>query len=231
MLYKCIIVDDEEFARQLIETHLKQIDGFEVIASCGSAMEAHKVLLNREIDLMFLDIEMPGIKGTDFLRNIIVKPKVIFTTAYRDYALEGFELNAIDYLLKPIVFTRFFQAIEKFLQVVNKPIKMSLSIEDNDYIYVKNNKKNIKVNLQEINYIESIKDYIKIHMLRETITIKHSLSAFEDKLDKRFLRIHRSYIVNTHKITAFTKVDIEIDKIELPIGDSYKAFVYSRLGN
>lgn len=231
MLYKCIIVDDEEFARQLIETHLKQIDGFEVIASCGSAMEAHKVLLNREIDLMFLDIEMPGIKGTDFLRNIIVKPKVIFTTAYRDYALEGFELNAIDYLLKPIVFTRFFQAIEKFLQVVNKPIKMSLSIEDNDYIYVKNNKKNIKVNLQEINYIESIKDYIKIHMLRDTITIKHSLSAFEDKLDKRFLRIHRSYIVNTHKITAFTKVDIEIDKIELPIGDSYKAFVYSRLGN
>lgn len=231
MLYKCIIVDDEEFARQLIETHLKQIDGFEVIASCGSAMEAHKVLLNREIDLMFLDIEMPGLKGTDFLRNIIVKPKVIFTTAYRDYALEGFELNAIDYLLKPIVFTRFFQAIEKFLQVVNKPIKMSLSIEDNDYIYVKNNKKNIKVNLQEINYIESIKDYIKIHMLRDTITIKHSLSAFEDKLDKRFLRIHRSYIVNTHKITAFTKVDIEIDRIELPIGDSYKAFVYSRLEN
>lgn len=231
MVYKCIIVDDEEFARQLIETHLKQIDGFEIVASCGSAMEAHKVLLNKEIDLMFLDIEMPGLKGTDFLRNIIVKPKVIFTTAYRDYALEGFDLNAVDYLLKPIVFTRFFQAIEKFLQVVNKPIKASLSIEDNDYIFVKNNKKNIKVKLQEINYIESIKDYIKIHSTKDTITIKHSLSAFEDKLDERFLRIHRSYIVNTQKITAFTKVDVEIGLIELPIGDSYKAFVYSRLGS
>ena len=229
MTYKCIVVDDEDLARKLIETHLSHIDGFEVVASCGSALEAHKILQKQHIDLMFLDIEMPGLKGTEFIENLSIKPKVIFTTAYRDYAIQGFELNAIDYLLKPIVFNRFFKAIEKFLDAVNKPIHLTNKETENDYLYIKSHKKNIKIKLNNITHIESIRDYIKIHLIDNTMVTKHSLSAFEEKLDDRFLRIHRSYIVNTHKITAFTAADIEIDTLELPIGDSYKAFVTSRL--
>ena len=112
---KCLIVDDEELARELIESHLSQLDDFEAVASCASAIEASNVLKNNHIDLMFLDIEMPVLKGTDFYKNLLNKPKVIFTTAYRDYAVDGFDLDAVDYLLKPIVFSRFFQAIERFL--------------------------------------------------------------------------------------------------------------------
>lgn len=230
MNYKCIVVDDEELARKLIETHLSQVEGFELIASCGSALEAHKVLQNEKVDLMFLDIEMPGLKGTEFIESLSIKPKVIFTTAYRNYAIQGFELNAIDYLLKPIVFNRFFKAIEKFLaSVSNKHTNPVNKIVETDYIYIKRSKKNIKIELNKISYIESMKDYIKIHLTDNTIVTKQSLSSFEEKLDERFLRIHRSFIVNTNKITAFTAADVEIGLVELPIGDSYKAFVNSKL--
>ena len=115
MIYNCIIVDDEELARELIERHLSQLDSFKLVASCASAIEAHSILQNKAIDLVFMDIEMPLLKGTDFIKNLKTKPKVIFTTAYRSYAIEGFELDAVDYLLKPIVFERFFKAIENFI--------------------------------------------------------------------------------------------------------------------
>lgn len=114
-MYKCVIVDDEELARNLIQNHLNQLDDFEIVAICESAIEASKVLQQQQVDLLFLDIELPVLRGTDFFKNLINKPKVIFTTAYRDYALDGFDLNAVDYLLKPITFGRFFKAIEKFL--------------------------------------------------------------------------------------------------------------------
>lgn len=230
MLYKCLIVDDEKLARELIETHLSQLDSFKLIASCSSALEAHKVLQSETIDLLFLDIEMPVLKGTDFLQTLKHKPKVIFTTAYRDYAIEGFDLNAVDYLLKPITFLRFFQAIEKFTDTY----KSSLGVSENSniehaYIFVQSNKKNIKVFFDDVTYIESIKDYIKIHLQDSSIMLKHGITAFEEKLDNRFLRLHRSYIVNKHKITAFTKQDVEIGKIEIPIGDFYKANVLKHL--
>ena len=224
MKYRCLIIDDEDLARELIETHLSQLDDFEIVASCSSAIEAHKVLQNETVDLLFLDIEMPVLKGTEFFKTLTNKPKVIFTTAYRDYALEGFELSAIDYLLKPIVFERFFKAIEKFIEST-KPIIQSQKepISKEVFMYVQSNKKNIKVLFDDINYIDSIKDYIRIHLKEaSTIIIKHGITAFEKKLDARFLRVHRSYIVNKEKITAFTKQDIEIGKIEIPIGDHYK---------
>ncbi len=225
MKYKCVIVDDEELARELIETHLSQLDDFELVASCESALEANKVLAANAVDLLFLDIEMPVLKGTDFLKGLNNVPKVIFTTAYRDYAIEGFELNAIDYLLKPIVFERFFKAIQKFLEsernkMNEAPVNNASSLTD--YIFVQANRKNIKIQLEDILYVESLKDYIKIHLKDEVIMTKYSISAFIELLDHRFLRIHRSFIVNKTAITAFTKHDVEIGETEIPIGDNYK---------
>ncbi|MFC5045475.1 LytR/AlgR family response regulator transcription factor [Aquimarina hainanensis] len=225
MKYSCIIVDDEDLARELIATHLGQLDQFEIIASCSSAIEASKVLQQHNVDLLFLDIEMPVLKGTDFFKNLLHKPKVIFTTAYRDYALDGFELDAIDYLLKPIVFQRFFKAIEKFLatqQSTAVPAPTVTASSQHTHVYVRKNRKQLKVMLDNILYIESLKDYIKIHTTEENHVVKYGISSFEKELDARFIRTHRSYIVNRDKVTAYTKNDIEIGTIELPIGEYYK---------
>lgn len=228
MSYKCVIVDDEALARELIETHLSQLADFELIGSCASAIEASKLLQQHKIDLLFLDIEMPVLKGTDFFKNLFQKPKVIFTTAYRDYALEGFELDAVDYLLKPIVFHRFFKAIEKFLatQKENQPPQFQghkTPLKENQpYIFIRENRKQVKISLDDILYIESLKDYIKIHFKDKIHLTKTTLSSFERELDARFVRVHRSFIVNQQKVTAFTKQDVEIGDIEIPIGENYK---------
>ncbi len=226
MTYKCLIIDDEKLARGLIQTHLSQLDDFELIASCASAIEASKILQEETIDLLFLDIEMPVLKGTDFFKNLVHKPKVIFTTAYRDYAVEGFELNAVDYILKPITFQRFFNAIEKFRALQkgtnSEPTTVTTSENKDAFIYIRKDRKQVKVHLNSILYIESLKDYIKIHLEEETHVTKSSISAFEEKLDARFIRVHRSYIINKDKITAYTKNDVEIGKIEIPIGDNFR---------
>lgn len=228
MTYKCVIIDDEELARELIETHLSQLTEFEVVATCASAIEARKILQQHKIDLLFLDIEMPVLKGTDFFKNLLNRPSVIFTTAYRDYALDGFELNAVDYLLKPITFERFFNATEKFLNQQKKVIEIpALKKESSkkDFIFIRKDRKQVKVPLDTILYIESLKDYIQIHLTSKKYTIKYGISSFQDKLDQRFLRIHRSFIVNTDKVSAYTKHDVEIGKIEIPIGESYRKSV------
>ena len=224
-MYKCIVVDDEELARRLIKRHLSEFEDFEIVASCGSAIEALKIMNEESVDLMFLDIEMPLIKGNEFLKNLNQKPKVIFTTAYREYALEGFELNVVDYLLKPISFVRFHKAIEKFLEQVNTKVEPT----DPLFIYVQSNKKNIKIALEEVLYIVSLKEYIQIHFKDRKVIFKGGLTAFEEKLNSSFLRIHRSYIVNMNKITAFTMRDVEIGSIEIPIGDTYKDNVLKRI--
>lgn len=225
MLYKCIIVDDEDIARELIEINLSKLKDFTVIASCSSAIEAHRVLMHNTIDLIFLDIEMPVLKGTDFFRNLTQKPSVIFTTAYRDYAIEGFNLNAVDYLLKPITFERFFQAIEKFLNSKSLPSTKQESNQDKSFIFLMYHRKNIKINFNDIIFIESVKSYVKIHLENKQIEVKHALAALEKKLDDRFIRVHRSYLVNKEKITAFTRKDIEIGNIEIPIGENYKNII------
>lgn len=226
MTYKCLIIDDEELARRLLKNHLMQLDDFELVASCASAIEASKVLQENTIDLLFLDIEMPVLKGIDFYKNLFHKPKVIFTTAYRDYAIDGFELNAVDYILKPITFQRFFNAIEKFraLQIASIPTPIVTPTSENNtsFIYIRKDRKQVKVNFEDILYIESLKDYIKIHLANEQHITKTSISAFLQKLDHRFIRIHRSYIINKDQITAYTKNDIEIGRMEIPIGDNYR---------
>ncbi len=229
MKYTCLIVDDEELARDLIKNHLDQLDHFELVGMCESAIEASQILKNQKIDLLFLDIEMPVLRGTDFFRNIINKPNVIFTTAYRDYAVDGFELNAIDYLLKPITFSRFFKAIEKFLELQSsKSINHLIDIKEDqkrDYIFVRKERKQVKIFFDEILCVESVRDYIKIKTESGNHIVKYSLTAFIENLDNNFIRTHRSYVVNIKKITAYTKNDVEIGKIEIPIGERYKSII------
>lgn len=226
MSYKCLIIDDEPLARELLEGYLDKIPNFELVACCASAIEANSILAKVPIDLLFLDIEMPVIKGTDFFKNMVYKPEVIFTTAYRDYAVDGFELNALDYLLKPIFFERFFSAIQKFLKlqhIVELPTEQISRDSSIEYVFVNKAKKQIKVTFDEVLYVESLKDYIKIHLQSHNfLVIKESISAFEKRIDDRFIRLHRSYIVNSEKITAYTKNDVEIGRIEIPIGNNYK---------
>ncbi|MEO1486616.1 MAG: LytTR family DNA-binding domain-containing protein [Bacteroidota bacterium] len=231
MAYKCIIVDDEELARRLLTNHLSQLHNYELVASCASAIEANQVLKEYQVDLMFLDIEMPVLKGMDFFKNLANKPKVIFTTAYRDYAVEGFELDAVDYLLKPISFARFLKSLEKFEGQQTKTVPTETPKETRDeFIFVRIDRKQVKIHLNDIIYVESLKDYVKIHTTDTRHVAKYGISAFQDLLDARFLRTHRSYLVNRDKITAYTALDIEIGDIEIPIGELYKKNVNDILG-
>ena len=224
----CMIVDDEELARELLEAHISQLTGFNVIASCANAIEASEVIREKSVDLLFLDIEMPVLKGTDFYKNLLNKPKVIFTTAYRDYALDGFELDAVDYLLKPIVFARFFQAIERF-NTLNSPLNSASNVEKTiktpEHIFIRKDRKQVKIDLNEILYVQGLKDYIKIHLTSGSHIIKQTLSSFAETHSSKFLRVHRSYIVNRDQVTAYSKHDIEIGDIEIPIGEIYRSNV------
>jgi DNA-binding LytR/AlgR family response regulator len=221
MKYKCTIVDDEPLARELIASHLAHFDNFELVASFENALKAYAFLESNTIDLMFLDIEMPLLKGNDFLKKLKNPSKVIFTTAYREYAIEGYELNVIDYLLKPITFDRFFVSIEKFkhLQIPKAPENLTYE----DHIFVSSGSKNIKIVFDHILFIESLKDYITIHLENgKSHHLKQNISAFEKILDSNFVRIHRSFIIQTKKLTAYSKNEVEINAIEIPIGSSYK---------
>lgn len=226
MTYRCLIIDDEDLARALIQRHLGELEEFELVASCASAFEARKVLQTEKIDLLFLDIEMPVLKGTDFFKSLIQRPKVIFTTAYREYAIDGFDLNAVDYLLKPITFVNFYKAIEKFLSLQNviAPDITSTTAQPSkeNFIFIRKDRKHVKLILDSILYVESLKDYIKIHLENTAHTVKYSISTFHPLLSGNFVRIHRSFIVNTDKISAYSKHDVEIGDINIPIGESYK---------
>jgi DNA-binding LytR/AlgR family response regulator len=226
MKTKCLIVDDEPLARGLIRNHLEKLDNFEIIAECSDAMKALEALHNHKIDLMFMDIQMPQITGIEFLKTLKHPPQVIITTAYRDYAIEGFELDVVDYLLKPITFERFLKAVNKYFQVLGneQPAFPSPStVQEDVYIYVKENKRVVKLLLNDILYIEGLSEYVKIHTTDKRIVTKTSMSAMEEKLpETEFLRIHKSYIVSLRKIEAFTATSIEIAGKELPVGRSYK---------
>ncbi|PCJ94767.1 MAG: DNA-binding response regulator [Flavobacteriaceae bacterium] len=224
MKIKCLLVDDEPLAIALLENHISKIASLEVVATCNNALKAFEVLSTQEIDLMFLDIKMPTISGVDFLKTLKNPPKTIFTTAYRDYALESYDLEVVDYLLKPIMFERFFKAIDKFIRVQEGIKNPEVTVKDDDFLLLKSGNKHHKVSLNDIFFIESLKDYIKVHIKNDKhIVAKYTLGAIEEELqDRRFLRIHRSFIINTSKISAFTINDIEVNAVEIPIGVSYK---------
>lgn len=228
---RCLLVDDEPLAIALLQKHVKQLDFLEVAETCPNALKALEILKKTEIDLMFLDIRMPAISGIDFLKMLHHPPKVIITTAYREYALDGYDLDIVDYLLKPITFDRFFKAIERYLRNNDSPVSSSLQvIKEPSNLYIKSAHKNIKVNPDDILYMESLKDYVKIYTTDTTITAKYKISDMEAELaGEGFLRVHRSFIINLKHLTAFTSSDVEIGKVEIPIGESYKEMVFQTL--
>lgn len=228
---KCLIVDDEPLAIMVLKDFLEKVPQLELITTCADALQAFQVLNQASIDLVFLDIEMPGLNGIDFIKSLANPPAIILTTAYREYAMESYEIEVVDYLLKPIAFSRFFKAINKYLKSVNN-FALEQTVEQKKSqgsIYVYSNKKNIKVYLEEILFVESLKDYIRIHTSEQQIISKDTISRYEELLPNSFLRVHRSFIVNTEKISAFTQHDIEIGAKEIPIGSSYKKRVMQLL--
>lgn len=236
MKTKCLIVDDEPLAIKVIEAHVGKIPSLEVAGTCANAVEAFDVLMKKKIDLVFLDVEMPGITGIDLLKSLKKAPAIIITTAYRDFALEAYELDALDYLLKPIAFDRFFKSVSKYYQwhsVETGEVKVSSdqNMAQDPYIYVRSERKIVRVAIEKIQFVESLKDYIKIHLDDHVIITKEKISHLEEKLPEAlFIRTHRSFLVSVNHIKAFTAETMEVGNQEIPIGRTYKSSVLSFLG-
>lgn len=235
---KCLVVDDEPLATAILEDYIGQLETLTLVGKCANAIEALLFLQANKVDLLFLDIQMPKLTGIDFLKTLPYRPKVILTTAFREYALEGFELNVLDYLLKPVPFERFLVAINKY-HAANESSNLLPPIifpRDNaahseQFIYLKSDKKMVKVFLKDILYIESLKDYVKVKTSAKEIITYQRISYLEEKLpDRQFLRIHRAYIIATDKIRSFSSSVIEVGDLELPIGRQYKTEVMKALG-
>jgi len=235
MKTKYMIVDDEPLARDLIRGHIEKLENFEFVAECGDAMKALSVLREKHVDLVFMDIQMPQISGIEFLKTLKHPPKVIITTAYREYALEGFELDVVDYLIKPITFERILKSVNKFYQMNQEQVQLGSNnspekVPDENFIYVKENKKVIKIYLSDIRFIEGLGEYVQIYTDKRKIITKTSMTLMEEKLPTvNFLRIHKSYIVPISKIEAFTANTVEIQGKELPIGRNFKNAVLNSL--
>ncbi len=229
----CLIVDDEAIAREIIEMHLSKIENIQVVASCTNAIEAFNHISNHTIDLVFLDINMSEISGISFAKSINKNIKVIFTTAYRDYAVEGFELKAVDYLLKPISFERLKKALDTYFDIYGNLTETDTSrVEVSDFMFVRSNRKMIKIDYDAIIYIESYSDYLEIHLENSTIVTRETITTIEAKLPKQqFLRIHRSYIIAIQHLQSFTNEYITIGKKSLPISRTYKKNVLQYLEN
>jgi two-component system LytT family response regulator len=231
---RCLIVEDEPLAREIIGRYVQQVPTLQLAGECANAIQAFTFLQQHAVDLMFLDIRMPQLNGNDFLKTLQNPPKVIFTTAYPDYALESYELDAVDYLVKPVTFERFLKAINKAggpgtLNIESRPMREEKKTES--FVYFRADRKMIKVLLQDILYIESMKDYVKIITTGDTIISRQSISSVEAMLpEKDFIRSHRSFIVSLQKIKSFTAELIEIDKTEIPIGKLYRNGVMKQLG-
>ena len=232
---RCIIVDDEPLAVEVIESYLNSIGGFTIVAKCNNALIAYQVMQKEEVDLIFLDIQMPKLNGINFIKSLNNPPKVIITTAYRDYAIEGYDLDVVDYLLKPIRLERFIKAIDKFSssRIIQKHTDADVNKTENTkpFLYLKSNRKTIKTFCEDIVFIEGMKDYILVHTKNSKLVIKEQMKDIEERLIAyNFIRVHKSYIVSLDKITAFNTRSISIDKKEMPIGRNYKNEVLKRLG-
>lgn len=230
-MIRCLVVDDEPLAREAIITYIEKMPDLALVGECENPIQAMSILRENHIDLIFLDIEMPEIDGVSFLKYLKKNPGVIFTTAYRNYAVEAFDLDVIDYLLKPISFDRFIIAVNKFYERENHPVSKNVIMPDNrSYINVKANRKTYKIDVKRIDYIESLKDYVKIICSDESIVTHDSLSNLEDILKKfGFIRIHNSFLVATDKIKSFNSESIFLEEKELPISRTYKKYVLSQL--
>lgn len=233
---RCIIVDDEPLARDVLVTHAAQIEQLEVVASCGNALEAFEHIQQGNIHLVFLDIKMPKLTGLELIESIKNPPLVVFTTAYREFAIKAFDLDAIDYLIKPISLTRFLKTISKANKYLkgqeadaNGDLGESQSnnrakASEQDFLFIKADRKVVKLDLGSIRYLESLNDKVLIHMADKEVVTAQRISYLMEKLPKdRFVRIHRSYIISLAHITAYNNIMVEISGQELPIGRNYRS--------
>ncbi len=244
---RVLIVDDEPLALEVLETYIQKIPSLQLVARCSHAIEAFEAIRRQPIDLMLLDIQMPQITGIDFIKTLSNPPRVIFTTAYSHYALESYELNAVDYLLKPISFERFFKAIQKAASLIQAPTQASAAeesassnpettegqnlassrgaagTEKSDFIFVKSDKKLLKIRLEDIYFIEGLKDYVMIYTPTGRVVTLQTMKSLEEKLPQtQFVRVHRSFIVGLRHIEMMEGNQIVVDKKEIPIGKNYK---------
>ncbi len=238
MKIRCLLVDDEPLALDVLASYVERLGGLELVGRSNNALKAFEILREEQVDLLFLDIQMPKLDGISFIKNLPSPPLVIFCTAYRDYAIEAFDLDAVDYLLKPIPFDRFLKAVGKAYRQLRPeqampPFFLGPNLSDDednspvqpevDHIFVRADKKMVKVNLGEVYFIESLKDYVIIHVGEKRVITKQKISYLEHRLpENKFLRIHRSFLINLQKIEAYSPTAVEIKGKELPIGRSYK---------
>ncbi len=230
-MIRCIAVDDEKLVLDLLVDNIKQVPFLQLVGRCRNAMEAADLLHKEKIDLIFLDIQMPGLNGLQFVQSLTKKPMVIFVTAYKEHALEGFEVDAIDYLLKPVSFERFLKACNKAQEICNLQTAMSKE-EQPGYFFVYVEYNQIRITIAEILYIEGMKDYVKIFLENtpKPVITKMSMKSLEERLTpQRFLRTHKSYIVSSDKVTAIKRDLICIGNVELPLSETYRAAVEARL--
>jgi DNA-binding LytR/AlgR family response regulator len=223
---RCLIIDDEPLAIKLIRTHLGKLDSFEIAGECSNALKAIEFLKKEKIDLMFLDINMPEITGLDFLKSIPDPPYTIITTAYREYAIEGYDLDVVDFLLKPISFERFLKAVNRYCNRTRSSSKSSNFASEpqgKKYIYIQDGKNIFKLLSEDVIYLEGYGEYVKVITTNKTYMVRDSLIEFEHKLSEdNFLRVHKSYIVNLMKVTGFSTIHVLLKSMELPIGRIYR---------
>jgi DNA-binding LytR/AlgR family response regulator len=240
MKIKCLVIDDERLAREYIKNYISKVPQLELVGEFNSPLKATELIKKGEVDLLFLDIQMPDITGVDFIKSLTNKPEVIFTTAYQEYALEGFNLSAVDYLLKPFSFERFYQAVNKVIDKFESgagkidnnsiPAQAQTSFAEN-YLSIRADRKFYKINFDDIKYIEGQKAYVTFHTNKKKITALASLKELEEALpDKQFVRIHKSYIVAISEILSLEGNIIEVDNIKLPVGKMYKEAVLMVFG-
>jgi DNA-binding LytR/AlgR family response regulator len=230
--YKCLVVEDEPLAAEILVDYIGQVPFLELRSVCSDAIYAIEILRTEKIDLIFLDIHLPKLKGMDFLESLKASPSVIITSAYKEYALQAFDVGVIDYLLKPIRFSRFLKAVGKMYQPnrANPTEPVAAAVTERKYVYFNVGKKRVKVYIDEILFIESSREYVQITTPERSILVKYHITEMEEMLSgDNFLRVHRSFIVSKSKITAFTASEVEIGGKQIPIGRSYKELVISLL--
>ena len=226
---QCVIADDEQLSRDILKAYIEKTAQLQLAAECKNGMEVFDVLKSRKVDLLFLDIQMPMLTGIELLKTMQHPPKVILVTAYREFALEGYELNVLDYLLKPVSFTRFLKSVDKYGEPAqeNNNITSSPSAA---FIDIRSEKKTIRIPLQDIVCMEGMKDYVRVQTVTAAIITHQTLQYFEELLPKDlFIRVHRSYIIALGKVTAFTPSWVEVHGKEIPIGTFYQQQVMMRL--
>jgi len=236
MKIRCLLVDDEPLALEVLQSHISNSNGLEVAGICKNALEALDILHEKQVDLIFLDIKMPTLLGTDFLKSLSNPPKVIFVTAYREFAMDGFELDAIDYLLKPVSFEKFLKAVSKVKRLMGHDyiIQAEESRKNPEaFVYMKVDKSMQKVLVNEILYVESRRDYVKVFLSTgKSFLAKQSISSMINLLSEQsFLRVHRSFLVSVDKITGYNNNDIQLGSLEIPIGKLYKQQVMEAINS